>query len=136
MSKFIIDKSLQTNGNLIVQGDLDIKGTTNTVNQETLTIKDNFIAVNGNGTTLDTAGMAGIVAITGGEHYVLKNDALRFNIDKMIELFGISIIDYPDAPWKDAMGPYQIAYTNAENVERFNPTKLLGSVFVNEIPST
>ena len=52
------------NGSVSISGDLNVKGSTNTVNQETLTIKDNLIAVNGNGTTLDAAGIAGIVAIS------------------------------------------------------------------------
>ena len=76
--KFNIDGNLQVTEKIIVK-DLEVQGTTQTVNQETLTIKDNIIAVNGDATSLETAGMAGIIAATGGENINLKKD--RYYID-------------------------------------------------------
>ena len=42
------------NGTVSIGGDLHVKGATYTVDQETLTIKDNLIAVNGDATPLQT----------------------------------------------------------------------------------
>ena len=105
-------------GNVVIQGNLEIKGISQTINQETLTIKDNFIAVNGDGTTLDTAGMAGIIAITGGEHYALKG-SFKVNTQKLVDILDPRVVDKPDSPWVDFYGPYAIEL-NAENLTRFN----------------
>jgi hypothetical protein len=95
--KFNIDGSLQVTEKIVVQGDLEVKGSTNTVNQETLTIKDNFIAVNGNGTALDTAGMAGIVAITGS---VVEEGAENPNATNGYSCVGVAglRVDFAVAP--------------------------------------
>lgn len=89
-NKFKIDGSLNVE-NLVVENNLNVKGATQTINQETLTVKDNLIAVNGNGTTLDTAEMAGVVAITGKQHINLKDGNYVFNYDKIIEKFNTSV---------------------------------------------
>ena len=110
MNKFNI------NGSVNIQGDLKVQGTTSTVNQETLTIKDNLIAVNGTGASLSTAGTAGIVAITGGEHYILKSGTYKVNITKLIELIEPYTVYDERAPWYSydptMYGPYQIYYKN------------------------
>lgn len=121
--KFNIDGSLQVTEKIVVQGDLEVKGSTQTVNQETLTIKDNFIAVNGDGTTLDTAGMAGVIAITGGENSILRNGNYKVDFNKFQVALNINVIDYPEVlegeDWKDTYGPYAIDYHNIL-VSKFN----------------
>jgi hypothetical protein len=112
----ITAKTLMTQDNLIVQGNLEVKGSTHTVNQETLTIKDNLIAVNGNGTTLDTAGMAGIVAITGAEQYKLNDGNYKINFTPLYESLAIEYSNEVD-PYAEH---YIISSLNVEQVNKFN----------------
>ena len=74
--------------NISITGDLTVNGTTQTINQETLTVKDNLIAVNGNGTILDTVGVAGIVAVTGQENFLLKDGNYSLNPQAIYEFLG------------------------------------------------
>lgn len=83
VKNFRLNNSLTIENDLNIQGNLNVKGSTNTVNQETLTIKDNLIAVNGNGTTLDATEMVGLIAITGKEITYLKDGTYYFNINKI-----------------------------------------------------
>lgn len=83
---FIIDGNITTTKNLNVQGNLNIQGSTQTVDQETLTIKGSFIAVNGEGTDLDTVDKVGIVTIVDESKayaapvYDANNDTLKIGL--------------------------------------------------------
>lgn len=92
------NKNFNINGSLLLKdltltGNLNVKGFTNTVNQETLTIKDNIIVTNADGSAvLD----AGVVAVTGNQICVLKEgdysavirDYFNFNKLKLKDIEG------------------------------------------------
>lgn len=118
-----LDGSLVTTGNISIQGNLEVKGTTSTVNQETLTIKDNFIGINGNGTTLDTAGKTGIIAITGEEQAIIKDGKYKFDVQALLDYIELQAIYDPDVQWADAYGPYYLVW-NHSKVEEFNNLRL------------
>ena len=88
---FKIDGSLTTTGDINIQGTLNINGKTTTLDQETLTIKDNLIAVNGDGISLETVGKTGIVAITGKTNKVIKTGYYKFNVQGYAECINTSI---------------------------------------------
>ena len=54
----IAKDSSKQGGNLVVQGDLEVKGSTKTVNQETVTVDDNFLIVNNKGVSGVQSGIA------------------------------------------------------------------------------
>lgn len=68
MSKFKINTSL------VVDGDFDVKGTTSTVNTETLTVKDNLIMVQG-----ENQAMTGIIADNGTVSKTLSLEGYIFD---------------------------------------------------------
>ena len=73
-NKFNIDGSLQVAEKLIVK-DLEVKGTTTTVNQENLAIEDNIIITNANGGAVPDTG---IVAVTGSVLNYIKGSTARY----------------------------------------------------------
>ena len=121
---FNINGSLTATGDINVQGNLNVNGSVATVNQETLTIKDNFIGINGNGTTLDTAGMAGIVAITGGEYCALKDGNYQIDFEKLKEALNLHITYSPDPEAPSWYDPYNIAGDEAA-INKFNTLNLI-----------
>lgn len=54
----IAKDSSKQGGNLVVQGDLEVKGSTKTVNQETVTVDDNFLIINNKGVSGIQSGIA------------------------------------------------------------------------------
>lgn len=54
----IAKDSSKQGGNLVVQGDLEVKGSTKTVNQETVTVDDNFLILNNKGVSGVQSGIA------------------------------------------------------------------------------
>ena len=54
----IAKDSSKQGGNLVVQGDLEVKGSTKTVNQETVTVDDNFLILNNKGVSGIQSGIA------------------------------------------------------------------------------
>lgn len=60
----IIKNSSGASGNLTIQGDLVVKGTTTTVEHETLTVKDNFVVINSDNEEVGTS-LTGIAIRTG-----------------------------------------------------------------------
>ena len=112
--------------NAVIQGDLTVKGATNTVNQQTLTIKDNLIAVNGDGTDLSAAGMAGVVAITGGESLYLKDGNYLLNTQNVIKTFNCT----PQYSWESEKGKYITYFSVNNKLDEFNnhaPTDINGN---------
>lgn len=115
--------SLTTTGNVMVQGDLEVKGITRTVNQETLTVKDNLITINGGGIPLTTAGMAGIVAVTGANQYVLNGNYM-IDGQALFDMADITTIYTEDVTWQDYFGPYKTVVNNPDIITRFNSLNL------------
>lgn len=68
--KFNIDSSLQVNKKMIVQGDLEVRGSTTTVDQQTLAVKDNIIITNADGGAVPDTG---VVAISGNMFNQIKS---------------------------------------------------------------
>lgn len=104
----ILTGSLTTTGDLTIQGSLNVTGEVNTVNQETLTVKDNLIAINGDGSSLDSVGIVGVVAITGEQLYTLKNDTYELDASELIELSEPYTVYDEYVPWGQALGCYKI----------------------------
>jgi uncharacterized membrane protein len=119
-NKFNINGSLTTTGDINIQGNLNVKGTTSTVNQETLTIKDNLIAINSDGSSLATTEVAGTVVIDGGEAFALNTGNYRINTDKLLSLLDIKVIN-------DA-GSYSLDFL-FETVHKFNSLKFSGAYY-------
>lgn len=119
-NKFKIDGSLNVE-NLVVENNLQVKGSTQTVDQETLTIKDNLIAVNGPGQRLDTVGgIAGLVAVNGVEQYKLKDGVYMINENV---IFNLLEIEYADTNYYHE-AVYDIKSWNEEQVNKFNNLNL------------
>ena len=116
-NKFNINGSLTTTGDINIQGNLRVKGTTSTVNQETLTIKDNLIAVNSDGTSLATSDVAGPVIVDGGEAFVLNTGNYKFNTEKLLALLDIKVLN-------DA-GAYSLDFS-FDIANKFNSLNLSG----------
>lgn len=64
----IAKDGVSASGNLTVQGNLEVRGTTTIVDQETVTVKDNFIVINSDNSELGTS-LSGIVIRTGTDEY-------------------------------------------------------------------
>jgi hypothetical protein len=116
MRKFNLNGSLTTEGDLNIKGKLNIAGQSVSVEQETLTVKDNFIAINGEGTTLEIVGSAGIVVMSGKEQAIMANGTYKLDVDALCELiepytaYDESVPWYRDRP--DYYGPYYIDFNN------------------------
>ena len=90
---FKIDGSLNVE-NLVITKDLEVKGNVKTVESETLTVKDNFITINGEGSRLDVVGgLAGTIVLNGKEKYKLKNGKYRLNAQVIFDLLEIEYED-------------------------------------------
>lgn len=83
----LIKKGESSTGNLTVQGDLIVQGTTTTINSETLNVQDNLIVTNSSGTSLESlSGLA--IKISNEDVYGITYDP----IDNSIKL-GVGTID-------------------------------------------
>jgi large exoprotein involved in heme utilization and adhesion len=117
---FNLDANLVTQGDISIQGNLNVKGKTNTINQETLTVKDNLIAVNGGGVTLTTAQMAGVVAITGGENLNLSNGTYYIDTNKLCSLLKLraEVTSTYDSPHDGVLKSYRLVAEDPDLVEK------------------
>lgn len=110
------------NGNLTLTGDLNVQGTTNTVNQETLTVKDNLIAINSDGTTLAASGKAGIVIVDGKERSFLISDYYEFDVEAFFNFVNPKVVNISTDPDKAI---YRLeTYLDPFNSISLTPTEL------------
>jgi hypothetical protein len=112
----ILAGSFTTTGDVSIQGNLHVAGSTIAVNKETLTVKDNFVAVNGNGTVLDTTKKVGLLAITGEETYKLKDGWYRFNAEAIYNKLNPQVGGRPNEPEMLIISSYDRDFLSAVNL--------------------
>ena len=83
----IINGTLQTSSDVIVGGDLTVKGTTKSVHQETITVSDNLLVLNDAKEDV-SALLSGVVINTGNESYGIVYDGKTQSIK-----LGIGVVD-------------------------------------------
>lgn len=123
--------ALETTGNVNIQGDLYVSGTTTTLNTENLTVSDNIIEVNSNETGAGvTRGAGGLIVNRGtlsAYTFVFEETSDTFRIGETISDASAQTIDTSNtqavATREDSPNSNGIAFWN-DSMKRFDTTPI------------